>query len=78
MTDALSVTNATVVATVNNTNLNFRNDGVAPDASANDNIYTANLTVPASTNDLTLSFLITAPGKRTAPMWSLTSSCRLR
>ena len=63
VTDALSVTNATVVATVNNTNLNFRNDGVAPDASANDNIYTANLTVPDSTNDLTLSFLITAPGK---------------
>ncbi len=63
VTDALAVTNATVIATVNGTNLTFLNDGVAPDVTANDSIYSANLQVPNSTNDLTLSFLITAPAK---------------
>ncbi len=64
VTDVLNVTNATVVATVNGTtNLTFNNNGIAPDASANDATYSANLDVPNSTNDLTLSFLITAPGK---------------
>ena len=60
----MPVTNATVVATIiGSTNLVFKNNGVAPDATANDDIYTANLSVPANTNNLTLSFLITAPGK---------------
>ena len=64
VTDASPVTNATVVATVNGgTNLVFRNDGIAPDATANDGIYSANLGVPPNTNDLTLDFLITAPNK---------------
>ncbi len=63
VTDALSVTNATVIATVNGTNLTFLNDGVAPDVTTNDSIYSANLQVPNATNDLTLSFAITAPGK---------------
>ncbi|MBI3850123.1 MAG: Ig-like domain-containing protein [Verrucomicrobia bacterium] len=64
VTDAQPVTNATVVATINGgASLVFSNNGVAPDAIANDAIYTANLAVPSSTNDLTLSFLITAPGK---------------
>jgi hypothetical protein len=64
VTDGLPVTNATVVATIiGSTNLVFKNNGVAPDATANDDIYSANLSVPASTNNLTLSFLITAPGK---------------
>ena len=64
VTDGLPVTNATVVATVNGTtNLVFKNNGVAPDATANDNIYTANLGVPPNTNDVILSFVTTAPGK---------------
>jgi uncharacterized repeat protein (TIGR01451 family) len=68
VTDGRSVTNATVVATIitnsiNSTNLVFKNNGVDPDATANDDIYTANLIVPNNTNNLTLSFLITAPGK---------------
>jgi hypothetical protein len=64
VTDGVPVTNATVVATIiGSTNLVFKNNGVAPDATANDDIYTANLNVPANTNNLTLSFLITAPGK---------------
>jgi hypothetical protein len=64
LADVIPVTNATVIATVNGgTNLAFLNNGVAPDAKANDGIYSANLNVPVSTDDLTLSFLITAPGK---------------
>jgi len=63
VTDAQPVTNATIVATVNGTNLVFRNNGVAPDATANDSVYTANLAVPLSTNDLHLNFVISAPGK---------------
>jgi len=65
VTDGLPVTNATVVASVAGvtTNLVFVNNGVAPDVTANDDIYTTNLYVPASTNNLTLTFHITAPGK---------------
>jgi len=64
VTDAASVTNATVVATINGgASLVFTNNGVAPDVATNDAIYSANLVVPNSTNDITLSFLITAPGK---------------
>jgi hypothetical protein len=64
VTDALAVTNASVVATVNGgTNLVFQNNGASPDVTANDAFYSANLSVPNSTNSLTLSFLITAPGK---------------
>ncbi len=64
VTDGPPVTNATVIATINGgTNLVFSNNGVAPDVKANDSIYSANLVVPLNTNDLTLSFLITAPGK---------------
>lgn len=62
--DGLSVTNATVIATVDGgTNLTFLNNGVAPDVAANDGTYSANLAVPVSTNDITLGFRITAPGK---------------
>ena len=58
------MTNATVVATIitnsiNSTNLVFKNNGVAPDATANDDIYTANLIVPNNTNSLTLSIVVT-------------------
>jgi len=64
VTDAVAVTNATVIATISGGgSLVFSNNGVAPDATANDATYTANLAVPLNTNDLTLSFLITAPGK---------------
>jgi hypothetical protein len=63
VTDVRPVVNATVVATVNSTNLVFKNDGTSPDVMANDSIYSANLTGPAGTNDLTLQFVISAPSK---------------
>jgi hypothetical protein len=64
VTDGLPVTNASVVATVNGlTQLTFANNGVNPDVTANDDIYTANRIVGLNTNNLTLSFVITAPGK---------------
>jgi hypothetical protein len=60
----LSVSNATVTGSVAGVgNLTFRNDGVAPDAVANDRIYTAALNVPSATNDLTLSVDASSPGK---------------
>jgi uncharacterized repeat protein (TIGR01451 family) len=65
VTDGKPVTDATVIATVNGgaIPLVVANNGVSPDVTANDDIYTGNLSVPSNTNNLTLSFLITAPGK---------------
>ena len=61
--DANPVTNATVTATVNSTNLVFLNNGAAPDAKAGDDIYSANFLVPTNVSSVTMTFLITAPGK---------------
>ncbi len=62
--DTFGVYNATVTATIPGvTNLTFRNNGTAPDAVANDNIYSAAFRVPAATNSLTMTVVATAPGK---------------
>jgi hypothetical protein len=63
VTDGPPVTNATVVAVGNGVTNYFLNTGIAPDAIANDDIYTANVSVPVNTNALTLTFTVTAPGK---------------
>lgn len=67
VTDLTPVTNATVTAAITalGTNLSFLNNGVAPDVSANDQFYTASLTVPAGLTNLTLLVTVTAPGKTT-------------
>jgi hypothetical protein len=58
----LSITNATVTATIpGRSPITFRNDGVAPDATASDNIYSASITLN-STAEANVIFTATAPG----------------
>ncbi len=63
--DLLPVNNATVVGTVPGvfTNQVFLNTGVSPDTVAGDNQHAFNLNVPAVTTNLTLTLVVTAPGK---------------
>jgi len=64
ITDNAPVTNATIAATLSTGGtLTFRNDGVAPDLTANNAIYTANYVTPAGSTNVTLTLIITAPGK---------------
>ncbi|MHB8522522.1 MAG: InlB B-repeat-containing protein [Limisphaerales bacterium] len=64
VTDALAVTNATVVGTINGaTNLVFTNDGKPPDQLANDATYSASLLASSNISTLNLTLNITAPGK---------------
>lgn len=64
VTDLFGVSNATVTAAVSSgTNLLFTNDGAAPDANANDSIYSALLETPTNFSTLSLTVLVTAPGK---------------
>jgi hypothetical protein len=64
--DVYAVTSATVNAVITNslgtiTNLTFLDNGVAPDVTANDGIYSAAFTnVPASTGPLTMTVVATA------------------
>jgi subtilisin family serine protease len=69
VSDLVPVTNATVNATLNgagfnNASLSFTNNGVAPDAVANDGTYTAKLTGLTNIGKLTLTLAVTAPGKK--------------
>jgi hypothetical protein len=58
----LKITNGTVTATiVGRPIITFRNDGVFPDATASDNIYSA--TISLNPNDTPVVFTATAPGK---------------
>jgi len=67
VTDGLSVSNATVVASLSlGGTLTFRNDGVAPDLSPNNSIYSANFLAPNVTTNVTITFVTTAPGKDTS------------
>ena len=66
VSDAIPVTNATVTASLESTNLVFLDDGAPPDAVAGDGIYSANLDVPTNSNDLVLNFAISAPEKTNA------------
>lgn len=66
--DRFGITNATVTAAVTNngsflTNLTFLNNGTAPDLTAGDAFYTANLAIPNSASNLVLSITATATGK---------------
>lgn len=64
VTDLFGVNNATVTGqVVGVTNLTFTNNGQAPDAIANDNIYTAMFQVPASTGLVTMTLSATATNK---------------
>lgn len=64
VSDTFGVYNATVTASIAGlTNLVFSNNGLVPDAVANDNIYSAAFRVPAATNPLTMTVVATAPGK---------------
>lgn len=68
VTDLAPVTNATVTANIAAlaTNLVFLNNGVAPDAAANDQFYTASVITPGGITNLTLVVTVAAPGKTTA------------
>jgi len=58
VTDLFGVRDATVTATISGavtTNLTFLDDGVAPDATAGDAVYSANFYVPASTGSVTMT-----------------------
>ncbi|MGH8019993.1 MAG: S8 family serine peptidase, partial [Opitutaceae bacterium] len=65
VTDLTPVTGATVTGTLaGSTSMVFRNDGIAPDTRAGDNLYTARTTVPeAPSGNLSLTLNVTAPGK---------------
>ncbi len=63
VTDAGPVTNATINATINGTNLVFLNDGVSPDATASNAVYSAAFLVPTNVASLNLAATISAPGK---------------
>jgi hypothetical protein len=64
VTDGGAVTNATISASINiqGANLTFRNDGVNPDKTRNNAVYSGNLDVP-NINSLRLTLIVTAPGK---------------
>ncbi|BET65195.1 hypothetical protein ASA1KI_01130 [Opitutales bacterium ASA1] len=64
VTDFSAVNNATLTGTLGATAFQFRNDGVAPDARAGDNLYTARVTVPqVAGSEITLTINATAPTK---------------
>lgn len=64
VTDVLSITNATVKATIaGGSAITLKNDGVAPDKSAGDATYSANLTVPTNVGPITITYVVTAPGE---------------
>lgn len=67
ITDGLSVTNATISSTLSlGGSLTFRNDGQAPDLTANNSIYTASYATPNVATNVTLTLVISAPGKDTS------------
>ena len=65
VTDLAGVTNATVLATVQNSEdaVVFKNDGVGLDFQANDEVYTAELTLPKNPGPFGIEFKVSAPGK---------------
>jgi hypothetical protein len=67
VTDAQSVTNATIAATLSTgADLVFRNDGVPPDVRTNDSIYTALFNVPSNQSSVTITLVISATNKVTS------------
>lgn len=67
VTDLTAVNDATVTGVLSTGgNVSFRNDGVAPDQTANDNIYTATMTVPDGVSTFGLAVTADAPQKTSA------------
>ena len=67
VTDGVAVTNAIIAATSSDGTVpDFRNDGVAPDQTANDATYSDAFRVPTNISSVTLTLVISAPGKDTA------------
>ncbi|HVV72041.1 MAG TPA: hypothetical protein VHI52_11175, partial [Verrucomicrobiae bacterium] len=66
VSDSIGVTNATISATINGTNITFLNDGIAPDVFTNDSVYSANFTVPANVSSVRLDLVISAPDKESS------------
>ena len=65
--DAYAVTNATLTATASTgDSVTFLNDGVAPDARANDGTYTGVFNVPSNQTSVTITIAISAPDKQPA------------
>ncbi|WP_269525997.1 S8 family serine peptidase [Coraliomargarita parva] len=67
VTDLIPVTGATVTGDLDGgAAQSFHDDGVAPDAVANDAVYTASLPVPTGVNSTALNVFASAPGKTSA------------
>lgn len=66
--DSSIVTNATVSATLNGTNLVFTDDGQAPDFAPLDGTYTAQFVVPEGVPFITIPISVRAPGKTNATL----------
>ncbi len=67
VTDGAPVTNATISASLSlGGSLAFTNNGVAPDLTANNAIYSANFVTPNLLTNVTVTFIISAPGKDSA------------
>ncbi len=65
--DGRAVTNALIAATSSDgTVLDFRNDGVAPDVTANNGVYSALYNVPTNVSSVTITLVISAPDKVTS------------
>lgn len=64
VSDLFGVINATVTATISSGgSLTFANNGVPPDALASNGVYSALFAVTASTNPVSLTISVSAPGK---------------
>lgn len=67
VSDFGAVNGATITAAISgSTNVTFLNNGQGPDAVADDEYYTANLSVPPFQTSITLNITVSAPGKTTA------------
>jgi hypothetical protein len=67
VTDGLAVTNATITATVSGGGtLVFKNDGVDPDKTPGNSVYSGSLIVPTNASSITITLVITAPGEDTS------------
>jgi subtilisin family serine protease len=68
--DIAAVTNATVSLATGSASapIEFRNNGIAPDATASDGIYSANVTAPSGVAEFTLKFAVAAPDKKPAEL----------
>jgi hypothetical protein len=63
VSDSIGVTNATINATINGTNIVFHNDGKAPDVFSNDSVYSAFFLVPGNVSQVSLYMEISATNK---------------